>query len=353
MFSLKFFVLPFALVPLPFLVSAPAGMPQDLSQAPRSSTTRSQVAGYSTSGSIDGTVTFADTQQIHPQVMVTIRSTTSGLSRNVLTDSSGHFEFSDVPDGDYIVSVDENGYKPTTASAFVDGAHDDVSLNLRSSNSGNFGARGPTVSVNELKIPVKARDLFEKGLHHLNREDYAASLPFFKKAIANFPDYYEAYYHLGVAQAHLAQTDSAAGSFQSAINLSGGHYPWAEFGYALILTQRGDIADAERLARDGLEQDQSTPDGYVVMAVIQLHQHQIDDAEKNAREALARNSHHANAYLVLADVHGSRKEYAEEVKDLDTYLTLYPNSPKAQLAQDLRQTAQRLATENAAKQANP
>ena len=67
-----------------------------------------------------------------------------------------------------------------------------------------------------------------------------------------------------------------------------------------------------------------TPDGYIVMAIVELHQHRMDEAEKSAEEALTRNSRCANAYLILADVHGARKDYTGEVKDLDTYLALIP-----------------------------
>ena len=352
MLSQQSFSLPFALLQLILLCTAPLALAQDLPLNSSSPSQHNQLVGSSSFGSISGTVNFPDKRQLCPGVMVTAKSTTSGLSRNVLTDSSGHFEFSDLPNGAYIVSVDESGFSPTSTTAFVDGVHDEVSLDVHPVASSPVEAgSASTVSVHELEIPAKARDSFKKGLDQLDKQDYARSATFFKKAIDKYSSYYEAYYHLGLAQAHLGNMDQAADCFQSAINLSGGHYPWAEFAYALILAQRGNIADGERLARDGLEQDQGAPDGYVVMAVIRLHQNRFDDAEKNARRALALNPHSANAYMILADVHASRHEFPSEIKDLDTYLALGPSGRQAQFARDLRKTAQRLATEGAAKQA--
>jgi len=351
MLSLQFFLLPFAFLQLILLCATSLALAQDLPLNSFSSKPGQQMVGNSFSGSISGTVNLSDRKQLSSEVMVSIRSTTSGLARNVLTDSSGHFEFSDLPKGAYIVYVDEIGYAPTSATAFVDGVHNKVSLNLRAvASSTSALASAATVSIDELKIPAKARDSFEKGLRRLNERDYAGSIPFFQKAINKYSGYYEAYYHLGLARAHLGQMDLAANCFQSAIKLSGSHYPWAEFAYALILSQRGDVADGERLARDGLEQDQATPDGYIVMGTIRLYQHRLDDAERNAQEALARDPHATDAYLVLADVHGQRHDFIAEIKDLDTYLRLGPDGSHAQFARDLRNTARRLATEDAAKQ---
>jgi Tfp pilus assembly protein PilF len=351
MLLLKFVSLLFCVSQLILTLGPTLAVAQEIPLDSSARTLYSPTVRTSSRGIISGTVNFPDQTQISPQVIVTVRCTTSSLSRSVLTDSSGHFEFSDLPNGAYVVSVDEGGYSSTVATAFVDGVHGEVPLTLRPVVAPPSPVRSAaTVSVRELKVPEKARDSFKKGLRQLNKGNYAASVPFFAKAIDKYPRYYEAYYHLGLADAHLGHMDSAANCFQSAVNLSGGHYPWAEFAFALILSRQGHIVDADRLATDGLEQDQSTPDGYVVMAVIRLHEERVDEAEKNAQEALARNSHQANAYLILADIHAKRKDYASETKDLDTYLSLNPEPAKAEYARDLRSAAQRLAAEDAAKQ---
>jgi len=72
--------------------------------------------------------------------------------------------------------------------------------------------------VRELKIPGKARNEFQKGLDHLHKKDPAGSLSHFTKAFQAFPDYYEAYYHKGVAKMRLGQNDEAMQAFQMAID---------------------------------------------------------------------------------------------------------------------------------------
>src|SRR5215472_14390857 len=335
-----------AMTALVSLVRTPLALAQDFPMGPND---RNQMAGNSHTGSLVGRIVFSDGREIYPQVLVTIQSAGNGFSCNVLADSSGHFAVEDLPYGTYIVSVEESGYTPTSATTFVGGVHGEVALNLHSFTPSSSAS--PSVSVHELEVPGKARDLFEKGVQHLQKQDDAGSVRLFKQAIEKYRTYYEAYYCLGVAQAHLGQVDAAVNSFQSAIDLSDGRYSRAEFAYAAILADRGNIADAERLTRDGLDKDQSLPDGFLVMAIISLRQNRLDEAEKNARDALARSRNFANAYLILAKVHSEKKDFGAEMKDLDTYLNLQPNSRNAQQIRELRATAQRLANDAAAKQA--
>jgi Tfp pilus assembly protein PilF len=197
-----------------------------------------------------------------------------------------------------------------------------------------------TVSTHDLLIPENARNAFHLGLQRFKNQDFSSGVRLFREAINKFPDFYEAYYQMALAQVHLHQNDDAARSFQVAINLSAGHYPLAEFGYALFLCNRGDLTDAERLVRHGLEQNPNMPDGYIVLGVVLLRSNRIGEAEHNANEALLRNAQAFNAYLLLADVHNLRKDYSAEIRDFDAFLALEPNGPHSGNVRLLRQAAQ-------------
>ena len=69
---------------------------------------------------------------------------------------------------------------------------------------------GHTVSVRDLQIPSKARDKFERGLNRLDQYDAEGSLRFFAAAIEAAPEFYEAYYHRGVAEAQMNRNGDAA-----------------------------------------------------------------------------------------------------------------------------------------------
>ena len=309
---------------------------------------RAQAGDTAGIGIIMGDVHFPTTLSSE-QVTVTARSINSGVTRSVLTDSSGHFEFLGLPAGSYTISIDEGGYLPVSTTAEADSSSPPVSLNLTPANSTEPPeTHNPTVSVRELKIPEKARREFDKGVRRLDAKDPAGSLRFFNKAIQKYPKYYEAYYNLGLAQIRLGQAEEASRSFQFAIDLSGGRFPLAEFAYGLLLCQHGNVNDGERSIRRGLEQDQVRPKGHVALGVVLLYRHRPEDAEHEAREALLRNSQVPDAYLVLAESHGERKDYSAEANDLMVYLKLEPNGQHSEYARTVLNTVQQVAAEQAA-----
>jgi len=203
---------------------------------------------------------------------------------------------------------------------------------------------GYTVSVRELERPAKAKDNFEHGWRELAKNDPKGSLRYFAAAIAEAPDFYEAYYHRGIAEMRLDQNQEALRSFQAAIDLSDGHYPCAEFGYALVLTRIGSAGEAERVVRHGLETDANNPDGHVVLGLVLLKLNRLDEAERSAQQALLlRQPSSAKGHLVLADVRGARHDFARQADELEAYLKDSPNDRNHKFLEAARDAARKLA----------
>jgi tetratricopeptide (TPR) repeat protein len=196
--------------------------------------------------------------------------------------------------------------------------------------------------VRELRIPGKARNAFEKGLERLAKNDPVGSRTQFVRATAVFPDYYEAHYHMGVADLRLGREEDAAQAFQKAIDLSGGHYAWAQFALGLLLCRRGEYAEAETVIRKGLDVDGSPATGHLFLSVALFRLNRLEEAERSAREALLRRPGFALAYLVLADVHGRRGEYARQLQDLDAYLKFEPDGPASKRVREVREVVRRI-----------
>jgi tetratricopeptide (TPR) repeat protein len=210
---------------------------------------------------------------------------------------------------------------------------------------------GHTVSVRDLQIPSKARGKFEQGLNRLANYDPEGSLPFFEAAIAAAPDFYEAYYHRGVAELQMNRNDDALKSFQAAIDLSNGHYPRAEFGYGLVLTRKGDAKAAEQVVRHGLQTDANIPDGHVVLALVLLGLNRLDEAEKSAQEALLLNqTTSAKAHLILADIRGERGDFSGQARELDAYLQRYPKDRNHKFIENMRDLAKKICFRKASGQ---
>jgi tetratricopeptide (TPR) repeat protein len=295
----------------------------------------------SAEGEISGTVLLEADKRPASQVAVSLKSRAAGIVRSVLTDLEGHFKVRNLPHGTYDIAVDEQGYEAAQTSAELSGPSSNLVMYLKS-KSGSIRRDEYTVSVGELKIPGKAKEELRKGLERVAKNDTAGGLRHFIKATQTFPGYFEAYYRLGVADMTLGRTDEALKAFQTAIDLSGGRYALAEFGYGYLLCQQGKPAEAEKIIRRGLEVEDASPEGYVILGETLKQLNRLDEAEKSAQEALLRNANYPGAYLVLSDVAESRRDYQAEVRYLDTYLKLRPNGPANEQVRQVRAAAQRM-----------
>jgi len=303
---------------------------------------KAQVSGLEgVEGEISGTVLLEADKRPASQVAVKLKSRVAGVFRSVLTDFEGHFRVPNLPRGTYDIAVDEEGYEAAQTSAQLDGSSANLVVYLKG-RSGPIRHSSYTVSVRELKIPGKAQDEFQKGLELLTKNDPGGSLGHFTKASNAFPGYFEAYYHIGVAETTLGHTDEAIKAFQTAIDLSGGRYAKADFGYGYLLCQEGRPDEAEKIIRRGLEVEDASPQGYVILGQALRQLNRLDEAERSVHEALLRNPNFAGAYLVLSDVAEGKGDYRAEIEDLDIYLKLQPNGPGSETARKVRIQAQRM-----------
>jgi tetratricopeptide (TPR) repeat protein len=286
-----------------------------------------------------GAVYLPQNNQPASQVAVTVKSYDAGIFRSFLTDYDGRFEVRGLVPGVYEVSVEETGYETLRTKVQLDGASTKIELHLISLQSSQTLRNAYTVSVRQLKIPDKAKTEYRKGLESFAKSDLPASLNHFIKAVQVFPDFYEALYHQGVVETYLGQFENAMSAFQKSIDLSGGRYAWADFGIGYLLYLEGKATEAEAIIRRGLELDQSSADGFVLLGMALLRLGRPEEAEKCAREALLRKPDYAEAYLVLADVNARKQNYREQIQGLDAYLRLEPTGPASQRVHQARQVA--------------
>jgi tetratricopeptide (TPR) repeat protein len=258
-------------------------------------------------GEISGTVLLETNKRPASQVIVSLRSRVAGIFRSVLTDLEGHFRVQHLPRGAYEIDVEEQGYESTQASAQLDGASSKLVMYLKSRPS-SIRSRDYTISVRQLKISGKAWAEFEKGTERLRKDDPAGSLQHFTKAVEEFPGYFEAYYHRGVAEMRLSRKDDAMRDFQAAIDLSGGRYARAQFGIGNILCQQGRPAEAEKVTRRGLEVDDTEAEGHAILAIALMELHRPEEAEKSA-----------------------------QLRALDAYLTVAPHGPASDVVRRARE----------------
>jgi|SRR5690348_3034371 Tfp pilus assembly protein PilF len=289
------------------------------------------------SSAIQGKVLTAGSARPVASVIVTFRSQDAGFSRSVLTDIEGQFEVQGTPPGKYSVTIEEPGYEPFQAFDQVGVAPLKLLIYLVPAKAAPAPPSANTVSVRELSIPHRAQDEFRKGLLELGKNALTDSLNHFMKATHAFAGYYEAFYHAGIVQLRLGHTSEALQSFQEAVTLSGGRFAQAQYGMGYALYLDDQPVEAEKVLRRGIDSDPKLAEGYEILGMVEVKLNRLDDAEKNAREALLRDANCAGAYLVLSDVSGQRKDYRQQLVDLDNYLKLQPAGPVSERVEKARE----------------
>ena len=202
------------------------------------------------------------------------------------------------------------------------------------------------VSVRELSIPPKALHAFQKGVERLAKDDPAGSLPHFQLAVAEFANYYEAYFEIAMADLKLWRTADAVQAFRKSIELSGGHYAEPLFALGAVLTQEEKFTEGEGLIREALDLDPTSWAGHYCLGWALFALNRLQEAEKSVRESLRQKADSPEAYLLLADIHRHQRDYPALLKDLDEYLKLEPGSTINAKITALRHRAERAIAES-------
>jgi TolA-binding protein len=303
---------------------------------------------------IVGVVKDAGSHEAVASARVDLISTGGMAAPAQYTDLDGEFVFR-VADGDYHLTVRKFGYQDAQIVVSVLMGHApfvEVDFHIKEDKSDSGGEAGPAekISAHELQAPQKARDDYGKGKDLLDKKDYSGAIADFQKAIDEYPDFYEAYAKMGVAQYMAAQGEQARQSLQKSIDLSAAKYPEALFDMADLLVDIGDYSDAEPLAEQVITLQQSSWRGYFEKARALLGMKKYPEAEQSAQKCLELNAQYKDAYVVLTNIHIGMHEYPEVLKDIDAYLKLDSTSPASE---QMRATRAQVAKAIASGQSKP
>jgi tetratricopeptide (TPR) repeat protein len=247
------------------------------------------------------------------------------------TGTDGSFSFAAVPNGEYEILVQADGYDAYNQAIEVSrGPVFGLEIELIKSTSNAGAPSGPVVSAHQLGVPAKAQKEFEKGLDLMgSKADYRGAIAAFDRAIQVYPDYYEAYALEGTAYEGIPDMPSAEKAMRKSIELSSGKYPVALYFLAGLLNATNRFSEAADLARQCIALDEASWHGHFELAHALLGLQKLNEAEASANRARDLKPDNPRVYLLLANIHGGLKNYTAFVQDLDTYLALSPTGPMA------------------------
>jgi len=296
--------------------------------------------------SITGNVYYGDTSQPADHITVQLLNSEGSTFAPATTSASGGFEFRPLTLGNYEISIDVQGYERTRVPAELTftSVHG-LAIYLKPLAENKSLSKAGSVSAHELSMPQKARDLMLSGKKKLYQDkDAPGGLEYFQQAVSIAPDYYEAHYQIALAYLVLGKPADAEKSFHKSIDVSGDNYGEADVGLGKVLLDRGDVPDAEKTLRRGIELSPNSSRGFYELGRAQLSENKIADAEKSAEQARSLAPDFAAVYRLLANIHMQQKNYAALLQDIDAYVKLDPDSPAGVRAKQMREQVQEKLT---------
>jgi len=264
--------------------------------------------------------------------------------KEAVTTDNGEFAFPGLHAGAYILQITAPGFLPLEMNVNVDfGSASGISIFLRPvEKSASPKPAEPAISAHELSMPNAARKLAESGKKKLYAGNHPEdALRDLQAAVAKAPDYYEAYYQIGMAFLSLKNPAQAEQNLKKSVELSGQTYAEADLALAILLLSRRDAAQGEPLLRRGLELNPNSWAGYYELGKLELYRMHLEPALDAAQKAESLAPQQPKVYRLLSLIHLRHKNYQAALVDLDAYLRLDPDSADAQTAKQIRADTQR------------
>ena len=282
-------------------------------------------------------------------IEIRLRTEAGQIVSTTFSSPSGNFNFEDLAGGNYVLSIEVQGYEKIEKDArltTIPSLTANISLHKAVGGGPEFGTgaapKGDAVPARELALPSKAQEALAKGRERLyEKHDPAGSIPFFRKVLEISPGFYEGYYLEGIAYTQQGQLSEAEAAFRKAIGGSEHHFAEPCFALASLLTDKKQFTDAEQLSREGMQADPDAWRGYYELSRALLGEGKFAEAETNGIEARKRKTDFPGLYLILANIHMQLRKNEAVLEDVNAYLNLEPDGPASGQARAIKTQMER------------
>ena len=270
-------------------------------------------------------------------ITVTISQVGTSFSKEARADPRGRFRFKDLQPSTYSLSIHLPGTGEIVQTVDVTPSFADARGKVQRkfvfdqetlARQARSLATG-VVSVRELSIPRGARREYQKGRDAASKQDMPKAIEHFEKAVAQAPQYMEAYNNLGIVYFQQREFATAERSFRKALELEPEAFePLVNLGGALLALDRIDEAiEVNSRAHEARPQD--------ALATAQLGlSHFLAGQDEDALNYLLLTeeldpAHFTNPQLPLAQIYLRHSEEQAAVEELEDFLRYHPDSPEA------------------------
>lgn len=298
---------------------------------------------------LQGKVTLPDGSAPPHPVKVTL--TFNGVRiYETFTDMSGHFSFSGLGRGTYVITAEGDGQTFETTSVYTEIFTignapriftQNIPLRPKSPNRPN-PAGVISAEQAEPNAPEQAKKEYKRGVKSANDGDPKKAIKYFQEAVRIYPEFYLAYAAMAEQYSKLQQYEEAAAAYQKAIQINPNRAEaYLGMGALLIKQKRYDEAVAPLQRTIELEKRSHVP--YLLLGLAQMMIGQLDDAEQNLQRAY-RIGKTPLAHIYLANIYELRGQLDKAIAELEAFLKENPESPNSrQVSEALEKLRKRAA----------
>jgi len=178
----------------------------------------------------------------------------------------------------------------------------------------------------------KRKELLSKGT------DVGKSIQLFKKAVAAYPSYSEAYLLMGVAYGRQNRWSGASTALNRGIGINP-KYTAAYLTLGAFDNQQNKFADAEKPLVKAIDLNSDSADAQLELARAYLGLGRWQDADPHAAKAVELRPENADGHLILGNILLRKRDGPGALREYKESLRLAPNGP---LSEPIRQMVAKL-----------
>jgi predicted Zn-dependent protease len=250
--------------------------------------------------------------------------------RTILVDASGRFQFRGLRQGVYLVKIESSDSEFEAQTQRVE----------FQASSGRPGSGGEEVYpvdfvlrrkrrqvqpeapgvVFAQTVPQPARAEYERGLNKVRDNKPEQAIPFLKKAIEIFPDYYLALELLGTEYVKAGNHSEAVPLLTRAVGLNEAA-PKSLYALGVASLKLSQTADAIKWLQKAVAQDGDNVNAHLMLGIAQGRVGRLDEAEASLKRAYRLGGGQIpDVHLYLAGVYDKQRKYGEAVRELELLL---------------------------------
>jgi tetratricopeptide (TPR) repeat protein len=259
-----------------------------------------------------------------------------GLVDQIDSDNNGRFRFPNLPRGYYKVIVNAPGFRPAQQDA-------DLQVVFRAFLIFDLAAeRAPAsllLDVIDARAPAEAREELTRGRAALGKKSYPEAIAHLQKAIALYPEFYQAHLLLGTTFVDERDWKQAEAAFERAVALKADSAP-AILSLGEVYWREKRYAEAEKTLVAGLKLDDKSWNGYFTLARLYWDQENIRKAAPAIGHTLQLKPDFAPAHLLAGNILLRINQQERALAEYQEYLRL---EPKGEFAAPTRELVGKLS----------